>query len=342
MKIPEANPIRFNVLPPDKDGEHWYFQKFQRSDITTIQILVDNSEPAQDWTLQIFNSDDILQVYFTILKVEFTTLVEGIKIIEFYIYFSQAEEGLHYFVLSGGTSKFYSDFLCIKDKHEETKLITYHNSVNDQSVIFSTGIIFNVRVEAQDRHTPKSLVPKSVDSIYDNDMGGYMTLYSNPFETYRINIGSNAGIPDYLMKTVNRAFGCDILLLDNNKVNKVEGATFETVEAENYPLRSWLIEVGYYNDDITYTAASYGNPICQKVIELFVSASYGNPVCQKIDQTITYTSAEWTEPVCQKYDNSVSYTEAEWTNPICQQVSDVILLSIHLIKTGGFTTPNMF
>ncbi|MDR1346959.1 MAG: hypothetical protein LBJ63_00795 [Prevotellaceae bacterium] len=181
-------------------------------------------------------------------------MVDGLVVMQYAIDFSQLNEGLYYFALlpyeESPKKLFYSDFICVKDKHEETKLITYHNSVNDQSVIFSTGIMFNVRVEALDRkdeddYNYKSFIPNSVDSIYDNDMGGYMTLYSNPFETYKINIGGNAGIPAYLMKTVNRAFGCDTVLIDNNKVNKVKSATFEAVEADNYPLRSWLIEVGY-------------------------------------------------------------------------------------------------
>ena len=345
MIIPHTNPIRFNVLPPQQmDGEHWYFQKFQQSDFTAVQILVDNAEPTQDWGLAIFNSYGVIIYHYPILVTEFTTLVAGIKIIEFHFDFSRLAEDLYYFVLSGGNTKFYSDFLCVKAQHEDTKLITYRNSANDQSVIFATGIRFNIRVEAHDRHTPKTLVPKSVDSIYSNDLGGYMTLYANPFETYRINIGGVRGIPDYLEKIVNRAFGCDTLLLDNNKINKVESAAFEAVEAENYPLRSWIIEVGYSNEDITYATATYKSPICQKNRLIFISATYVMPlVCQKIEQTTTYPTAEWTAPTCHKMDDSLTYPIATWTEPVCQQINDFVMLRIHLAKaSSGFTTPSTY
>jgi hypothetical protein len=148
-----------------------------------------------------------------------------------------------------------------------------------------------------------------------------------------------AGEPNDISDRANR------ILTDRKKLTVYDGFPCEISIFQNEP-DAKIINTPVTCDDKAITTiiylASYGGKICQKVIELFVSASYGNPVCQKIDQTITYTDAEWTEPVCQKYDDSVSYTEAEWTNPICQQVSDVILLSINLAKTGGFTTPNMF
>jgi hypothetical protein len=199
--------------------------------------------------MTVFNFNGIRQQYAP-AAVVYDNLVDGINVIEFTVDFSRfAAESLYYFVLQSGSIKFYSDFICVKNLHDNTVLISYANSVNDQNVIFSTNILFNLRVEIEDKSTPKTLVPKAVESIYDNDMGGYMTLYSNPYETYRINIGGVRGIPDWLMVIINRALSCDTVFLNNKKANKIEGAEFEAMEAEFYPLRSWIIEVSYADEE---------------------------------------------------------------------------------------------
>jgi hypothetical protein len=63
MQIPKANPIRFNSLPPQRDGGHWYFQKFQRNDVTTIQILISYSDPYPALIMLVYDVNDIRQQY---------------------------------------------------------------------------------------------------------------------------------------------------------------------------------------------------------------------------------------------------------------------------------------
>jgi hypothetical protein len=344
MIIPSANPIRFNIAPPKfRGGKRCYIQKFQQYDTTKVQILIEDDAALQDWTMQMFDFNGVKQQY-QIERVQYVDLVDGYTVVEFTIDFSRLPENLYYLYLFSGKTDFYSDLLCIKEKHENTYLINYSNSVNDQEIIFSTGITFNLRIELEGRETPKSFVPNSVKASYSNDMGGFVTLFSNPYATYQINIGSVRGIPDYLIEKVNRAFGCDTLLIDGISINLKQDTEFEETELEFYPLRSWIIEIVYNDDNIgnnqtRYLTAQYLNPVCQKVdaVITYLVAEYTNPVCQREEATITYPSAQYTQPVCQKRDDSFDFATAEWTEPVCQLEEDTITMRIHLAKTSSST-----
>lgn len=250
MNIPSINPIRFyRDLPAEQRLNNLgYVQKFQRNDQTVIQIAVGANDVVQSWDMRVFDSEDIPQPIL-ILSQEHVNVVDGYKIIEFTVDFSQFNENLYYLMLTSGAINLYSNYLCVQDIHENTYLLSYSNSDNDQNAAFSTGVIFSLRVEIQGRETPKSFVPKTVESIYSNDMGGYQMLFANPFETYRVNIGGIRGIPDYLMSIVNRALGCDYVLIDNKRITKIEGSAYEPAEADNYPLRSWVLEMSYTDNE---------------------------------------------------------------------------------------------
>jgi hypothetical protein len=252
--IPTINPIRFSlsgVNEPKAEYAYYrdYYQKFQRTDSTKIQILIPEDEPLKNWALSAMKIDDEATSY-TIPKVSFDNKIDNHLVVEYSIDFSRFQEGKYrFFLQSGNGLKYSSDIICIKDTHEYTRLLSYCNTYNEQGVAFSTGVVFHLRVESQ---LYKAVIPKSEDSIYNNNLGGYRILNSSPYDNFRLNIGGTAGIPDWLMRIINQAFSCDTLFLNSIEITKADGATFEAIEQDNYNLRSWNIEIGHIENSLFY------------------------------------------------------------------------------------------
>jgi hypothetical protein len=95
---------------------------------------------------------------------------------------------------------------------------------------------------------PKTWNLKTDDTIYERQNGQFSTLYSLAFATHTLNIGAAKGIPDEFAKQINAAFSCDNIWIDNKKYTKVDGSKMEAAEADNYPLRSWNIELMQVGD----------------------------------------------------------------------------------------------
>ena len=263
MIIPTINPIRFSgsgVNESRTANAYYrdYYQKYQRSDSTGIQILLDQNE-ANNWQLKVYDEYNI-SVQAQLDKKTLTDKIANTVIVEWLIHFSQFEEGMYKFCLIDNENVCYSDYICVKDEHPFTKLLTYQNSTNEQNLAFSTGVVFNLRVEAQ---TYASLVPKSMDSIYSDEQGAGQILSSTPYCNEIINIGGTLGIPDWLLKITNKIFSCDTLQLDGLNICRVEGAEFEPVSNDNYNLRSWNIEiVTADNQNVTIPEQQKGYSSC--------------------------------------------------------------------------------
>ena len=251
--IPPINPIRFSldgINEPQRADAFYalYFQKFQRSDRTMIQFLYDD-RVNQNVKLEAFDEQGV----FTGFSLQGTIIegqIEGYKVVEFAINFSKFNEGLYWFKLTVENTNltYKTGLICVKNEQPFTTLVSYRNYMNSQSVAFSTGIKFSLRVESENFN---DLNPKATEAIYDNTLGQFQTLHSTPFDTFRLNIGGSRGIPDWLMSIVNRAFSCTELRLDGVRTNKIEGAEWEAISSENYNKRGWFIEVVQDEDDVT-------------------------------------------------------------------------------------------
>jgi hypothetical protein len=252
--IPTINPIRLSLSGVNEPKVEYafyrdYYQKFQRTDSTKIQILIPDEEEVTDWALSAVSTDDETFSY-TAPKKTFNNAIAEHQAVEYDIDFSQFPEGTFRFILQANNSLQYrSDIICVKNTHEHTRLLSYCNTYNEHGVAFSTGVVFHLRVETQ---LYKSAIPKSEGSTYTDNMGGYRTLTSSPYTNHRLNIGEGAGIPDWFITIINKAFSCDTLLLNHAEIVKSDGATLEPVEQDNYNLRSWNIEIGQIENNLFY------------------------------------------------------------------------------------------
>lgn len=128
-------------------------------------------------------------------------------------------------------------FIC--DNIPNSVYLEYKHRSFYGGVLFETGITFSIRVLG----LVKLKSPASNDTIYEDQPLNETLIWSYPFELYTFFVGGSWGIPDYLIKRLNRIFGCSFTSIDGIQYTKSDGAKWEGREFENYPLRGWSIEL---------------------------------------------------------------------------------------------------
>jgi hypothetical protein len=164
FEIAPANPLKFIEPNTNRfDGtaaidlinsfqeDRCYFQKWQRTDTSRLQILSDFSDITFE-IIDLITGATALSV--DPIDMESSIVGQSFKVYEFPLTFSLLEEGLYVGKISY-TGEFqrielYSEPMDVREHHEETILISYKNSENNFSIVFDTDITFHLRVEGLD------------------------------------------------------------------------------------------------------------------------------------------------------------------------------------------------
>jgi hypothetical protein len=251
-KISILNPIRLlreEFTPPllvnARHAE--YFQKFQKLDKTAIQLAF-GANPTT-FAAKLVNQKTLQETAQTATEFTFP-LNSGIWFGQVALNFSTIPVGQYKLIITVDEQKFISDTLCIQDTHEDTYFFSYSNTENVQGVVFTEGLFFGLRVEAD--MTYNALTPNSENTIYESDFGEFTQVFSSPFDTFNLNIGGQVGIPDWLISIVNRMFSCDRIFLKGGQITKIESSEWSPAGEDNHSLRSWGIQISRTGDQFAY------------------------------------------------------------------------------------------
>lgn len=85
--------------------------------------------------------------------------------------------------------------------------------------------------------------PGAKDTIYEDQLLNETMLNSVPFRVWELVIGGVGGVPPWFIDKVSRILGCSTVKIDGRLFTKNEGASFEPVELEGYPMAGWAIEL---------------------------------------------------------------------------------------------------
>lgn len=85
--------------------------------------------------------------------------------------------------------------------------------------------------------------PASKDSDFEDQPLDLTLLSSVPFDLYELIIGDARGVPDYMIKMINRILSCKYKKIDNRYYEKSTGAKWEPNEQDGYPARGWRLEM---------------------------------------------------------------------------------------------------
>lgn len=218
-----------------------YFQKWNLDDATRLQVLSDF-----EFTF------DICSIYtpgvsvLNVVPIEIPTTIIGqtFKVYEVPIDFSLLGEGDYYGVITY-TNELVQEIELLSEpfevwpENEETILFTYKNSDNNFSVIFGTDIEFDFRVEG----LIANFNPVSDDLIYNDQKRNATLLDSIPYRTFTLFVAGPAGIPEWVADKVNRIMACNMVAIDGDYYEKTEGASWETVRADEYPFVGLQTEI---------------------------------------------------------------------------------------------------
>jgi len=244
FQIAGANPFRF-VRPdaPDlfeeiQDGK-CYLQKWQKTDSTKIQILTDYTDAV--FTIHDAHTDiliatvPLVEIAVNILNPE----LSGVKCYEASIAFGTLEGQYYAKIVYDTDTELYSEPFDVQVEQEGTILFNYKNSENNFSIIFTTSISFNFRVEG----TIQEFTPSSEDTIYNDQKFNATLLNSIPFKTFKLYIAPPSGIPDWIADIVNRIMSMDQKSIDESYYEKVEGAKWEVERVVENPFSGMTIEI---------------------------------------------------------------------------------------------------
>jgi hypothetical protein len=150
---------------------------------------------------------------------------------------------LYYLILTAGTSnnqtQMISEPMWVDEAIDNSILFQYSNSFNDQDIIFETGIEFTFRVEGIDT----DLLPGSKDTLFQDQRLNNVMLSSIPFREFKLKIGGQDGVADWVIDKVNRILSCDTWSANGSAFVKKDGSAWSPVSLDNYPLRGWSIDI---------------------------------------------------------------------------------------------------
>ena len=250
------NPVKFQLINPieipqyvSKHMDDWLFKNTQRSfeqtvnykDIWSIQDpirlqYISNFGPLN---LKLFscNGVEIYSIPFQTRQQDFFNPGYYIRQIELDLNsLSGLEEGYYYLTIP--EAGWISEPFEVAEDVENTLFTEYSHSERYGGIIFDSPFSPAIRIKGILKYDQ----PSSIDTVYDDEEQSETMLRSIPFRVWKLIIGSK-GIPPYLIDKLNRILGCDSLKIDGRFYTKAEGAKWEEVELDSYPMSGWAINL---------------------------------------------------------------------------------------------------
>lgn len=244
---PFQTPIEYYQPVQHNQNQHIYFlssgtavvKVYKRTSDTTLTEVSTLTDPL---TLSYIDSytaengiDYDLSVYLRYFNASAIDYPEGIYYIHVKITYADTS-----------TEEFLSEPMSVRAKHKNTVVIRYSHDEDDFGVLFKTlNVHFQIRVHSDFM----TLDPVTDSVVYKDQDGNTRSLYEKPNRVWKLNIGGNKGVPEWVVDRINRAFCCGIVSVDNKRYTKNENAKIDQTILRNYPLRILSIELTeYFND----------------------------------------------------------------------------------------------
>lgn len=256
LYIPELNPVKLvdmspTVLPQylskmledyryadtlrEFQEQVFYSQKYQTSDVIYLQFE-SNFDPIQ---VQLIDENGAVRVSLNATQKLLNIYQAGFYVYEATISLASIPPGLYYVKVLAGSKTLISEPICVQTTHEKTILFEYWNTKYHQDVIFETGIHFSFRCEAMIGF----LNPGNQEVVYEDQKLNPTVISSRPFSSFKLWIGSERGIPDWVIKKMNYIWSCNSVLLDGHSYAKNSDAKLEIKEEDGYPMRGLAFDI---------------------------------------------------------------------------------------------------
>ena len=219
----------------DKEG---YCQPFQQSDTIILQFMT-NDNVHTHYTAQLLDKDGL--AYSDLgSPYEFAATYDGLSAYRFTVPLYNIAEGIYFLRVQyyDGISEqvlLISEPFDIKQIHSKTIRIDYHNSFNDWSYVFESGVVPQFRVHG----SVTEVKSESKFNVYEDQPLNTEMVSGIAYRSLLLKFGHGRnGVPEWVADTLERIFLCDTIKVDGLAVTRESGSKLERNGNNGLPL-SW-------------------------------------------------------------------------------------------------------
>lgn len=234
-----------------------YFQKWQTRDTLKLQLISDT--PLNDLLILNLDGTTADTVPWTVNALALPSY-PTFSIYEIDYPIANLSEG-RYVIQQ---DQFEAEGIDVAVKWDNTILITYKNDANNYSVVFSTGIEFQFRIEGW----IGNYQPKRDSEIYNDQTRNLTQLSAISYRQFSLYIGYKWGVPVWALDKVNLISQCDDVKINNVPYQPIQDAEFEIENNTDNNFTGGFIDIEQkFNNFIKYeTAGSLPNQSYQPVL----------------------------------------------------------------------------
>lgn len=233
-----------------------YCQPYQQSDTIIFQFMTDDADHTH-YVAQLLDKDGLF--YSTLgTPYEFAATYDSLSAYRFTVPLYNIAEGTYFFriVYTAAAEQvlMISEPFEVKQIHPKTVRIDYHNSFNDWSYVFESGVVPQFRVHG----CISEVKTDSKFNVYEDQPLNTEMVSGIAFRQLLLSIGhGRRGVPEWVADRLERIFLCDTVKVDGKQVTRESGSKWEKNNNDGLPL-SWcsLKLRERYNTD-TYNVANF-------------------------------------------------------------------------------------
>lgn len=269
--ISEINPLRFHRAGATHPEGFWrnvkpafeydagYCQPYQVGDRLYLQFRGSNKLFANNIKLSLLNNNGNVIVQWSptttllifglrcfIFDKELPNFPEGVYILRLNVY-NPAEDPVI-------NTDYFSEPIYIAPKIADSVAITYWHINNDYDWAFVDRSIElpapMIRVVAGVRSD--GITPGGKYDIYTDMEYRQQLLTADPYTVEKWTFGDAYGIPPYLAVKLNLIFSLSDVMIDGVKYTRNEGAKFERIGLDDYPLAGYALELVKSDNPFSY------------------------------------------------------------------------------------------
>lgn len=252
--VPYLNPVKFVEIEPtdipqyvSRHMDDWLFKEtirdFEQPTNFIQPWLMDDSIRLQyrsnfaPLNLKVYSCDGELLFTEPFETRQQDALNPGYYIRQVELDLATFDPGFYYFRIT--ELDWISELMEFKTEDPNTLYIEFTNSEFYGGLIFDSPFSPTIRIPA----ILKYKNPGSKDTIYSDQDESEVMLKSHSFRVWNLIVGGQGGVPPWLIDKISRMLGCDSFKIDGREYTKNEGAQWEAVELDGYPMAGWSIEL---------------------------------------------------------------------------------------------------
>ncbi len=134
--------------------------------------------------------------------------------------------GVYWFKITTGSIILISEPIEVFDVLDNSLLVQYKHRKYYGGIIWETGIEMNFRIPGILQLKP----PVSKDTLYEDQTLDQTMIKSVPYRLWNFIVGASMLVPDYIIDTLNRIFGCSSVRMDGRYYTKNDGFKWEPAD----------------------------------------------------------------------------------------------------------------